>query len=1410
MLENLNITDAKIGIFASGLASLELQAVTSTFNSMDGLTVSTAGSVKIDGGEFSHNSLAGITLSGVGAVELLDGVEASSNTESGLDITSYTSVRIAGGTFNSNGMWGIAIDLSSSSIDTVQIEGVEANANLKDGLEVTRSGDVIVINSTFSDNFDNGIQLREVSDIQLDDVTAERNVDAGILVRLASSLLDTDGIYKDNDDHGLALFDVASDITLHRTEADNNDANFDLTGDGLHVSPDVTPFGAGGNLTILGGLFRDTDGPGIVSNQMRGIYAAEVGGTASLRDSFHVVQSVLSTGNAADGVFLDVGVRAEIVGGTFDSNGDNGLRIVGYHRAELTNVTATMNTLHGVSTFGTPDVEVSGGTYDLNGFHGLNIEAAGMLVVDQGDGLTANLNALNGLNAMGIGMAQVRGGSYNMNAGKGLRILGAGDVTFSDSVTATGNLTGVHLTDVMGFIDSDGVFTSNDDHGILLEGIHGHVILKRTTADDNDADFDGTGDGVHAVSTMPGMPAIGGGGLNVFGGSFSDTDGILAGANQQTGIFVSRTPAAFLVFDFETGAGVTATGNVKDGVRIGGGMFVTFNQGNYSSNRDDGIDLTGISTAIDLAGVMADLNADDGLSIASSGTVNADDSTFDLNGGDGVDLDTVGNVFFRDISGLANGLAGVDVNRATSFGDDSGSYLLNDDHGIRLTDITADVTLVSTISENNDADTDGTGDGLNATATALPAAIGGDLSITDATMNGTFGSQFRGVAVASVAGTMSINGSTFIDHDSHGAFVSDGGTSAAINTSTFSTNGGDGLRLHSFSSAVTLDAVTASGNSGDGIHLEDLGGGPLEALGPAIFGNLTAIGNGKAGYTAIDASSVTGTNSILKDNHDHGIFLQDITGNVSLTSVTANDNDGDNDNIGDGLHATTPAFGTAIGGTLTVTGGSFSDTDDNGSAKHQENGVFVDRIDGGVFMINVTASGNDQDGVDIDDGSQTAVPFSGPGLSGNYTAVFRGGNYNQNNDEGIRLFSFGGTIHFGVNPIVGGSTPLTANNNQTEGIELDQIGNVELFDVQAKSNQIDGLNISVALDVTVTGGDFSHNNDNGIEAFLVGNVSISDVLVDDTGSNILPPSSGIVVDTATSLTLSNITVTNSTLHGVEIDSVSTVTLMTSTGKNVDSVTVDQTTISHTRDGVAQDAISYTGVTALNLNTGDSDDDMTVQFAGTALPTITVTGGEQAFSDVLTVVRNQPSDAVTVTAATITDGTSMIHYSQIEKVVVDAGDFSFGGGLGLEDIDALVNDIAAGNNTPQFELTGDRFVNGDDLDRWLELAGAANLASGNAYLLGDANLDGTVDGSDFNQWNAHKFTSGNAWSGGDFNADGVTDGSDFNIWNARKFTSADGGSRPSNVSGLVARPFSTADHKEKKVPTALVDLIFAQR
>jgi hypothetical protein len=117
-----------------------------------------------------------------------------------------------------------------------------------------------------------------------------------------------------------------------------------------------------------------------------------------------------------------------------------------------------------------------------------------------------------------------------------------------------------------------------------------------------------------------------------------------------------------------------------------------------------------------------------------------------------------------------------------------------------------------------------------------------------------------------------------------------------------------------------------------------------------------------------------------------------------------------------------------------------------------------------------------------------------------------------------------------------------------------------------------------------------------------------------------------------------------------------------------------------------------------------------------------------------------------------------------------GDFNNDQELDCDDVDALVAEIAGGGGDLAFDLTGDGLITLEDLDEWLTFAGTVNV--GGPYLGGDANLDGIVDGLDFVEWNANKFTTMAAWCAGDFNADGFIDGLDFIIWNGNKFMSSD--------------------------------------
>jgi len=104
---------------------------------------------------------------------------------------------------------------------------------------------------------------------------------------------------------------------------------------------------------------------------------------------------------------------------------------------------------------------------------------------------------------------------------------------------------------------------------------------------------------------------------------------------------------------------------------------------------------------------------------------------------------------------------------------------------------------------------------------------------------------------------------------------------------------------------------------------------------------------------------------------------------------------------------------------------------------------------------------------------------------------------------------------------------------------------------------------------------------------------------------------------------------------------------------------------------------------------------------------------------------------------------------------------------ITDLDALVSsgdltngfDVRVGKIV-RYDLDQDGTVDTADLEKWLADAASENGFS-EAYIVGDANLDGMVDSSDLNalalSWNQE----GKTWSQGDFDGDGRVGSSDLN-------------------------------------------------
>jgi len=109
----------------------------------------------------------------------------------------------------------------------------------------------------------------------------------------------------------------------------------------------------------------------------------------------------------------------------------------------------------------------------------------------------------------------------------------------------------------------------------------------------------------------------------------------------------------------------------------------------------------------------------------------------------------------------------------------------------------------------------------------------------------------------------------------------------------------------------------------------------------------------------------------------------------------------------------------------------------------------------------------------------------------------------------------------------------------------------------------------------------------------------------------------------------------------------------------------------------------------------------------------------------------------------------------------ACDFDADGDCEIDDLELFYDEL--GGNDSVFDLDSSGIVDNDDLTEWLGQASAVDLL-GRTFLRGDANLDGSVGGSDFTMLAAN-FGGPGGWAQGNFIVDptpggGVVGGSDF--------------------------------------------------
>ncbi|MEQ1859186.1 MAG: right-handed parallel beta-helix repeat-containing protein [Chthoniobacteraceae bacterium] len=363
---------------------------------------------------------------------------------------------------------------------------------------------------------------------------------------------------------------------------------------------------------------------------------------------------------------------------------------------------------------------------------------------------------------------------------------------------------------------------------------------------------------------------------------------------------------------------------------------------------------------------------------------------------------------------------------------------------------------------------------------------------------------------------------------------------------------------------ITVESSRFTNNGDEGIEIT--GGGTATLTGVTSTGNLT-------GLLATGALSISDTGGNYSRNDNHGIQLVGHAGGVMLTDTRLENNDANNDNVGDGFNADT------IAGALTVRGAQIRDT--GGASDHQERGIFVGSIVGGVTLESSTdnavrVEGHESDGVRIDNGGATASITGGVFMSNaadgldlrSFGAITVSSADVNNNQRGLRVENSELTVTGGVFnnhslhglslvTVTATLTDVVAESNASRGIVADLVGastisggrfsdngshglelrgnsvvgaTIALTDVEAKMNSGDGLlangftdSGSAAPEITITGGTFSQN---GLAFELISGIhfsaNIGDALIENlTAAN--NPLAGITVDVAASVTMRNVT-----------------------------------------------------------------------------------------------------------------------------------------------------------------------------------------------------------------------------------------------------------------------------------------------
>ena len=359
-------------------------------------------------------------------------------------------------------------------------------------------------------------------------------------------------------------------------------------------------------------------------------------------------------------------------------------------------------------------------------------------------------------------------------------------------------------------------------------------------------------------------------------------------------------------------------------------------------------------------------------------------------------------------------------------------------------------------------------------------------------------------------------------------------------TNIFSENKGDGLDVISLG-AITANNLVANGNAGWGVWLDNhssVAVQPVTLTGTSNqfkfnAGGLDIASKGNITLNSITANGNTGDNGATIDNcqFDSGSGKCLGNGNVTLSGTNAFEN---NYNIGlkittagtittTNLSADGNTSGAVLDNTLATAPKTVTLNGVNSFSNNAGTGLSITTL-GNIVTNNLTANNNSNgDGVDLNNhktGSTGTVTVSGNNM------------FKDNNGKGLYIQSYGAIT----------TNNLDAEENVLEGTHIISDGHSNQPAVKVNGNNTFNSNckntVSCAAGLFIVGGGTTSINNvianenytNGVDIIDSGSVTLS-------GSNVFSGNDGIGlwVQIAGTITANNLTANSNLNHGVDLD-----------------------------------------------------------------------------------------------------------------------------------------------------------------------------------------------------------------------------------------------------------------------------------